>query len=189
MTIGTSRSAALALLVGAWTVVAGAAVAQDAEGTTVPAEGGMSDGAMDGADTMTMSGDGPGTAMSGDGSDMAMDGMEGMEAPDPLHVFFGLGSARIPTDQQGVLDQAVRTFRGGDWAVIEIDGVADTVGAPEANLDLSFRRARSVYDALTARGMSPLQLQIRARGNSELAVPTPDGVAEPRNRVAEITWR
>ena len=155
----------------------GAAMGAEGEG---PAGMGMAEdgGAMsEGGMEMTAEGEG------------MMGGMEGMEQPDPLHVFFESGSARIGPDQQGVLDDAVRTFRDGDWVVIEVSGVADTVGPPDANLELSLRRAQSVLAELVDRGVDPLQLQLRARGNSELAVPTGDGVAERGNRVAEITWR
>lgn len=134
-----------------------------------------SEGAMNAGGTMSDAG--------------GMTSMEGMEAPDPLFVYFDTGSARISTDQAMVLDRAVRTFRDGDWVVIEVSGVADTVGDPAQNLTLSLARAQSVATELMARGVDPVQLQIRARGNSELAVRTGDETPEKQNRIAEITWR
>ena len=106
-----------------------------------------------------------------------------------LKVYFPSGSARIAADQRGVLDEAVRTFRDGDPYVMIVSGLADTVGAPDANLDLSLRRATAVADALSARGIPIERLQVLGRGNSELAVRTGDGVAEAENRVVEISWR
>ena len=159
------------------------AMASDAGGMSE--EGGMAEGGM-AADGGAMAGEG---MASGEG--MAMEGMamEGMAEPDPLYVRFGTGSARIAPDQMAVLDAAMRTFREGDWVVIEVSGVADTVGDPRTNLALSSLRAEAVANALMARGLDPRQVQWRARGVSELEVPTDDGVAEPANRVAEITWR
>lgn len=128
--------------------------------------------------------------MQGDVSSMDGEGgMDGMEAPDPLYVYFETGSAKISGDQEMVLDRAVRTFRDGDWIVIEVSGVADTVGDPAQNLTLSLARAQAVANGLMARGVDPVQLQIRARGNSELAVRTDDETPERQNRIAEITWR
>ena len=42
---------------------------------------------------------------------------------------------------------------------------------------------------LTDRGIPVGRLQVLGRGNSELEVDTAADVAEPENRVAEITWR
>lgn len=111
------------------------------------------------------------------------------EAPESLKVYFDLGSARVEPGEQDKLDQAARLFREGQPYVMIVTGGADTVGPPGANLDLSLRRAQSVIDGLTARGIPVGRLQILGRGTSELAVETGDGVAERENRVAEITWR
>jgi len=109
--------------------------------------------------------------------------------PKSLKVFFDSGSASIAPDQQATLDQAVRTWRDGDWIVMVVAGVADTVGPAELNLSLSLARAAAVADSLADRGIPTARLQVHGRGNSELEVETEDDVAEPANRVAEITWR
>ena len=111
------------------------------------------------------------------------------EAPESLKVYFELGSARIAQEQQDTLDQAARLFREGQPYVMIVAGGADTVGPPGPNLELSLARAQSVADGLVARGIPVGRLQVLGRGTSELAVETDDGVAEPENRVAEITWR
>ena len=106
-----------------------------------------------------------------------------------MAVTFATGSAAVAPEEAEKLDLIARTFREGDFIVVEVAGIADTVGAPAGNLRLSSRRAEAVADGLIARGLSPLQLQLVARGNGELAVETDDEVAEARNRVAEISWR
>ena len=111
------------------------------------------------------------------------------EAPKSLKIFFDTGSATIAPDQQATLDQAARTFRDGNWIVMVVAGVADTVGPAELNLSLSLARATAVVGGLSDRGIPTARLQVLGRGNSELEVETPDDVAEPGNRVAEITWR
>jgi outer membrane protein OmpA-like peptidoglycan-associated protein len=57
------------------------------------------------------------------------------------------------------------------------------------NLSISLMRATAVATALTERGIPIERLQVLGRGNSELQVQTPDGVAEEENRVVEISWR
>lgn len=112
------------------------------------------------------------------------------EAPqESLKIFFETGSSRIDRDQSAVIDQAARLFREGDPLVMIVSGVADTVGDPAKNLDLSLKRAQAVVTGLTERGIPAARLQVLGRGTSELEVETDPGVAEDQNRVAEITWR
>jgi outer membrane protein OmpA-like peptidoglycan-associated protein len=67
-----------------------------------------------------------------------------------------------------------------------VTGHTDTSGAVEYNLALSLRRANSVKDALVARGVPDGNVSVAGRGESELAVPTGDGVREQANRRAVI---
>lgn len=113
---------------------------------------------------------------------------EAEEAPW-LKVYFESGSAVISADQAATLDRAVRTFREGEPFVMIVAGSADKVGDPATNLNISLQRATAVATALTERGIPIERLQVLGRGNSELEVVTPDGVAEAENRVVEISWR
>ena len=113
---------------------------------------------------------------------------ETAEAPW-LKVYFDSGSATISPDQAATLDRAVRTFREGDPFVMIVAGGADKVGDPAVNLSISLMRATAVATALTERGIPIERLQVLGRGNSELQVQTPDGVAEDENRIVEISWR
>ena len=113
---------------------------------------------------------------------------EAEEAPW-LKVYFASGSATISADQAATLDRAVRTFREGDPFVMIVAGAADKVRDPATNLNLSLLRATAVATALTQRGIPIERLQVLGRGNSELEVVTPDGMAEAENRVVEISWR
>jgi hypothetical protein len=64
--------------------------------------------------------------------------------------------------------------------------LSEELGSEQYNLDLSQRRARFVVGALKQAGISEQLLKYFAFGESDPAVPTEDGVAEPRNRRVEI---
>ena len=110
-------------------------------------------------------------------------------APAPLVVHFGVGSSAIRGEDVAVLDQASRAYSEGKPLVMILTGSADRVGRPGANLTLSQRRATTVLRALLDRGIPAERFQILAKGETELAVPTEKGIAEPENRRVEITWR
>jgi outer membrane protein OmpA-like peptidoglycan-associated protein len=110
-------------------------------------------------------------------------------APSSLLLYFDLGSAEVRPTDVAVLDQASRLYRDGKPLVMVITGSTDAVGTAEGNLRLSQRRAEAVLRGLVARGIPPERFQILAKGQTEPAVPTAPGSAEPGNRRAEITWR
>jgi outer membrane protein OmpA-like peptidoglycan-associated protein len=84
-----------------------------------------------------------------------------------------------------VLDEALK--RSG--AELFIVGHTDTQGAGPANDALSLRRAQDVQAMFVQRGFPANRIESAGRGERELAVPTPDNVAEPRNRRVEILVR
>jgi len=110
-------------------------------------------------------------------------------APAPLVVRFDIGSSAIRSQDSAVLDQASRAYNEGKPFVMILTGTADRVGAPGRNLTLSQHRATAVLRALIDRGIPAERFQILAKGETELAVPTEKGIAEPENRRVEITWR
>jgi outer membrane protein OmpA-like peptidoglycan-associated protein len=74
-----------------------------------------------------------------------------------------------------------------EQTIIEVNGYADTVGSHQFNQDLSERRARSVAGVLITEGrVMPERIIPQGFGETQLAVPTADGVNEPRNRRVEI---
>jgi len=68
-------------------------------------------------------------------------------------------------------------------------GHTDTVGNDASNDALSRQRAEVVRNAFVARGLAADKVVVIGRGKRELAVPTGDGVSEPRNRRVEILVR
>ena len=78
------------------------------------------------------------------------------------------------------------TSRDGDLALV---GHADSSGSDDYNLALSKLRAVSVRIALEEGGVNSGRLSDMGVGESDLAVPTADGVREPRNRRVIVTVR
>ena len=68
-------------------------------------------------------------------------------------------------------------------------GHTDTVGSDQVNDALALQRAEFVRRELIRRGVAADNVQATGRGKRELAVPTPDNVAEPRNRRVVILVR
>jgi len=72
---------------------------------------------------------------------------------------------------------------------VEVIGHTDTLGNPPHNQQLSMSRAEMVRDRLVRDGLNPKSISLAGRGQLDLAIPTADQVAEPRNRRVEITVR
>jgi outer membrane protein OmpA-like peptidoglycan-associated protein len=110
-------------------------------------------------------------------------------APAPLVLYFGIGSTTIRNEDKAVLDHASRAFNEGKPIVMILTGTADRTGDAAVNLELSQLRASAVLRGLIARGIPADRFQVLAKGETELPVPTNQGVAEAQNRRVEITWR
>ena len=72
---------------------------------------------------------------------------------------------------------------------IVVIGHTDRVGSVPYNDALSLRRAERVRDELVKAGVTADRIRVAGRGEREPLVPTPDEVAEPRNRRVEINLR
>lgn len=116
----------------------------------------------------------------------AMAGRPAAAVPDAFVVFFAFDRSNLTPASLAVIDEAIAAARAEGAADFSITGHADRAGPSNYNVDLSLRRANAVRDALLARGVSPSQISVAARGESEPAVPTADGVREPANRRVEI---
>ena len=109
--------------------------------------------------------------------------------PSSLVLYFDAGSATVRQQDIALLDQASRLYRAGNPIVMIVTGSADTTGSAAANLSLSQQRANNVLQGLVSRGIPVERFQVMAKGQTDLAVPTPADKSEERNRRVEITWR
>ena len=106
--------------------------------------------------------------------------------PEQVMVFFGFDEATINVSQQAKVREAVRLATQMEDASFSVTGHADTTGSAEYNQALSLRRAENVRDALVARGVEADAISIAARGESQPANQTGDGVRSQENRRVEI---
>ena len=112
-------------------------------------------------------------------------------APTPVEststvLYFPLDSDHLGASATAALAQLVQYIQSAGNVTVNINGHADRVGTEEYNMDLSQRRARFVMQALKAAGVPETIMKYFAFGESDPAVPTADGVAEPKNRRVEI---
>ena len=102
--------------------------------------------------------------------------------PNIFRVYFGWNDATLDTKAMTIVRMAALEARNGGAARIEATGHADRSGPASYNLKLSMRRAESVRDELINLGVASNDIAIYWKGESQPAVPTADGVREPRNR-------
>jgi outer membrane protein OmpA-like peptidoglycan-associated protein len=69
---------------------------------------------------------------------------------------------------------------------VKITGHADRSQTDQRSHELSVLRASWVRSELISNGVSPSSITVEARGESQPAVQTEDGVREPMNRRVEI---
>ena len=100
---------------------------------------------------------------------------------------FALNSSTLTPEAMAVLRRVIETARAGRQSRITIVGHTDTTGTEPYNLVLSKARAAAVRQALISMGARPAAIQVTGIGEKNLAVQTPEGVAEKKNRRAVIT--
>ncbi len=100
-------------------------------------------------------------------------------------VFFDFDETVIRPDSASILERVIAAIGELGSSSVNLTGFTDTAGPADYNMGLSDRRADSVRDYL--QGMEvPAALNTSGRGEEDLRVPTPDGVAEQENRRVEI---
>jgi len=109
--------------------------------------------------------------------------------PAQFTLFFVENKDELTDESKRIVDGVFAEIAKRPVADVIVIGHTDTVGSDAANDALSRQRADVVRAAFAARGLAPDKVTTIGRGKRELAVPTGDGVAEPRNRRVEILVR
>jgi len=110
---------------------------------------------------------------------------QGYRLDIPQEVFFSLNSAMLHPDARDII-RMIATDAQNLNAQVQVNGYTDTSGTPTYNKTLSQERADAVAGELARSGVDPRRIAARGLGESNLKVPTPNGVREPQNRRVEI---
>ena len=111
---------------------------------------------------------------------------EAVGKPRFYTIFFDWDKSDINPIAQRVVDAIVADW-GSEAASLELVGHADRSGGDDYNQALSERRVGSVTQALGEQGIGSGRVSGYGVGESDPAVPTADGVREPRNRRVVVT--
>ena len=101
-------------------------------------------------------------------------------------VYFEFDKSDLTPEGARVVLDAANAYKQTGSARIAVTGYTDLAGTQRYNLGLSKRRADTVRGALVRDGVPDGVIAEAWRGKENPAVPTPDGVREPRNRRVEI---
>lgn len=102
--------------------------------------------------------------------------------PFELTLYFGMNSSALNPYGEGMVEEFARRAKASPNAKILLVGHSDTAPAAGAAMSLSKRRAAIVADRLEFAGVERSRIMTQGRGETDLARPTKDGVAEQHNR-------
>ena len=105
----------------------------------------------------------------------------------PSGITFDYDRSDIKPEFRATLDEVAQTLNAYNQTFIDVLGHTDSTGSYEYNQGLSERRARSVADYLSARGVSPARMATRGYGETA-PIYQPDDTEMKRagNRRVEI---
>ena len=101
-----------------------------------------------------------------------------------VSIYFDDGSARITRDARQVLAESAEMRATCALGVVDVVGLADAVGDPQANLVLSQQRAKAVTQALGGLGFGNVRIAAAGAAGAE----TPAGALRPLRRRADLVF-
>jgi outer membrane protein OmpA-like peptidoglycan-associated protein len=104
-------------------------------------------------------------------------------------LYFVEGKDEFTEESKAVVDQILSEIAKRPVPDVLVVGHTDAVGNDQDNDALGQQRAETVRTALLRLGIPPEDIRAISRGKRAPAVPTANGVAEPRNRRVEIIVR
>lgn len=104
-------------------------------------------------------------------------------------LYFDFDKSNIRAGEREILNQIANEIEKYDPTQITVTGFTDSSGSVEYNQKLSERRSNTVSKALMDQGITTEYVEQDARGESDLAVSTPDGVKLQENRRVVVDFR
>jgi outer membrane protein OmpA-like peptidoglycan-associated protein len=99
-----------------------------------------------------------------------------------LKLLFDFDSAELRPESITELERLVKFMGDVPFATVQIDGHTDSIGTEEYNLKLSDRRAKSVFDYLSSRGVDPARMASKGFGESQPIAPNDTAEGRQLNR-------
>lgn len=104
----------------------------------------------------------------------------------PSGITFATNESAIQPQFRATLDQVSDVLRQYNQTYVDVYGHTDSVGADAYNLALSERRARSVADALSGRGVQSARIGVRGFGETQPVASNDTEEGRAQNRRVEI---
>lgn len=111
------------------------------------------------------------------------------DAAEHFLLYFQSGTTEMLPDSRALLPKVLESIKARHSTDVSVVGHADREGNPKWNYTVSQNRAQAVSALLKKMGVDPEIMEITSHGEGNPLVPTPDNVAEPRNRRVEVIVR
>src|SRR5262245_45820133 len=111
--------------------------------------------------------------------------------PAPRHftLNFRFESDELTPESRALVPEILKTVKGRPTPDVIVVGHTDTMGTPQANVELGLKRATMVRNMLVEAGLAESAIEVTSHGEADLLIATPNEIAEPRNRRVEIAVR
>ena len=103
-----------------------------------------------------------------------------------FEIHFDFDKATIKPEYQDIIRRLADATQANKNIKVSVVGHTDTVGSQSYNYALGGRRAEAVQKLLIKYGIPASQIVAVSAGEQDLAVPTPDGVANAQNRRVRV---
>lgn len=102
------------------------------------------------------------------------------------NIFFEYGKYELRSESRTELNKLIAFMQANPGMIAEIAGHTDDIGDEKANMELSLRRAKAVYDYLVANGIDSRRLRYKGYGEQQPAVPNDSEENRAKNRRIEF---
>jgi adhesin transport system outer membrane protein len=109
--------------------------------------------------------------------------------PERYRLSFAPGKSDLTSEAQALLHTIVERSQHFTHLEVTVQGHTDRRGTAQANQALGLKRAQAIAGQLVGMGLRAVSLDVVSEGERLPLLPTPDEVAEPRNRRVEISLR
>lgn len=102
---------------------------------------------------------------------------------------FRFESGELTDQSRALVPEVLKVVRERPVPDVVVVGHTDTMGTPQANIDLGLKRATTVRNLLVEAGLDASAIEVTSHGESDLLIMTANETPEPRNRRVEISVR